>query len=103
MPNISRKARLTRCCAVLPLLQAWSTETTHIKNRTIANTAKVFSSMDPLLHESEFLEIVTLGFACCSDTDHGCLSKTHNAGSYPEQRRTGNRGYFGNFASLVES
>ena len=69
-PNISTKARLTRCCVVLPLLQAWSTATSHIKNRTIANTARLFSSMDSLLHSSEFFEIVTLRFACRSDTDH---------------------------------
>jgi hypothetical protein len=53
-PNISTKARLTRCCVVLPLLQAWSTATSHIKNRTIASTARLFSSMDSLLHSSEF-------------------------------------------------
>jgi hypothetical protein len=111
-PNISTKARLTRCCVVLPLLQAWSTATSHIKKRTIANTARLFSSMDSLLHSSEFFEIVTLRFACCSDTDHQHFSKTYIAplsgdlrcdALYPEQCRTGNRGYLGNVASLAES
>jgi hypothetical protein len=59
-PNTTTKDRFTKCPVAVPLLQPWSTATSHMKKNTIASTAILFNSIADSSEQLRSLLMLTL-------------------------------------------